>query len=353
MKVLQIIDSLEAGGAERMAVQIANGLTKKGIASYICVTRKEGALKEQLNRNIPYVFLHKKRTIDFKALQQLKQFVKKEHITIVHAHSSSVFIAIQLKILFPAVKIVWHDHYGNAELEKRKHQSLLSLVSSYIDACIVVNKKLLQWNKEYLSISKINYLENFAATSEVEKQVTKLLGVSGKRIVCLANLRPQKDHLTLLKAFKECYNTDWTLHLVGKDFHDDYSQSVKEYIVAHELTGSVFLYGSCNDTQHILQQATIGVLSSASEGLPLALLEYGQAGLPVIVTDVGDCKAVVGNCGIVVAAQNVQLMRKAFVRFMNDAEDRRHLAEKFHERVEQNYGEASYIRHLIHIYESV
>ena len=39
----------------------------------------------------------------------------------------------------------------------------------------------------------------------------------------------------------------------------------------------------------------MGVLSSASEGLPLALLEYGRAGLPVVCTDVGNVSEVVGS----------------------------------------------------------
>ncbi|MEZ4874032.1 MAG: hypothetical protein R2793_00895 [Flavobacteriaceae bacterium] len=36
MKVLQLIDSLEAGGAERMAVNLANHLTPHVTGSYVC-----------------------------------------------------------------------------------------------------------------------------------------------------------------------------------------------------------------------------------------------------------------------------------------------------------------------------
>ena len=38
---------------------------------------------------------------------------------------------------------------------------------------------------------------------------------------------------------------------------------------------------------------TIGVLASKFEGLPVALLEYGLAKLPVVITDVGECNKVV------------------------------------------------------------
>lgn len=42
MKVLQLIDSLSVGGAERVAVNLANGLAEAGVQSYLCATRQEG-----------------------------------------------------------------------------------------------------------------------------------------------------------------------------------------------------------------------------------------------------------------------------------------------------------------------
>jgi hypothetical protein len=62
--------------------------------------------------------------------------------------------------------------------------------------------------------------------------------------------------------------------LVGKDFEDVYSQNKKLYSEQH-LEHVVFFYGSQQDVENILNQATIAVLSSQSEGLPVALLEYG------------------------------------------------------------------------------
>lgn len=47
MRIIQLIDSLEAGGAERMAVNFANGLASKADFSGLVCTRKEGLLKNQ------------------------------------------------------------------------------------------------------------------------------------------------------------------------------------------------------------------------------------------------------------------------------------------------------------------
>jgi hypothetical protein len=91
MKVLQLIDSLEAGGAERVAVNYANGLLDIVDASYLCATRAEGLLKGELNKDVGYLFLNKKTTLDSKAIKLLYQFIKDEKIQIVHAHGSSFF----------------------------------------------------------------------------------------------------------------------------------------------------------------------------------------------------------------------------------------------------------------------
>jgi len=47
MKVLHLIDSLRTGGAEMLAVNIAHGLNRKGIDTYLVATRAEGPLKER------------------------------------------------------------------------------------------------------------------------------------------------------------------------------------------------------------------------------------------------------------------------------------------------------------------
>ena len=64
MRVLQLIDSLEIGGAERMAVNYANALHKRIEVSAICTTRNEGPLKELIKPEVPYFYLERKRQLD-------------------------------------------------------------------------------------------------------------------------------------------------------------------------------------------------------------------------------------------------------------------------------------------------
>jgi glycosyltransferase involved in cell wall biosynthesis len=351
--VIQIIDSLETGGAEVLAVNIANALCLKGINSHICVTRKEGRLKENINTKVGYLFLSRKKTIDFKSIITLKKYIKKNNIKIIHAHSSSLFIAFCVKLLHPKVKIYWHDHYGKSQDLYKRPSFFLKIMSFFVDSIISVNSSLKKWAENTLNCNKVYFLNNFPSFSNIEKK-TFLKGIEGKRIVHLAAFRAQKDHETLIEAFSLLIenNKNWTLHLVGNVNKDIYANKILALIDAKGLKNHIFVYGSQLDIKHILSQATIGVLSSKSEGLPIALLEYGLTKLPVVVTNVGECSNVIenGQSGIVVEKENSIAMTKALEEYVLSADKRSSFGNVHFKNMKNKYSQEHFIIQLKNIY---
>ena len=57
MRILQVIDSFDVGGAEKMAINYANALAEKIEFSGIVATRKEGELKSQISPKVSSYFL--------------------------------------------------------------------------------------------------------------------------------------------------------------------------------------------------------------------------------------------------------------------------------------------------------
>lgn len=94
IKAIQLIDSLHAGGAERVAVSYANALKPEILASHLCTTREEGDLKEQLNEGVGYLFLKKRSALDILAVVRLVRYCKNNQINIIHAHGSSFLTAV-------------------------------------------------------------------------------------------------------------------------------------------------------------------------------------------------------------------------------------------------------------------
>ena len=317
--VIQIIDSLNAGGAEVLAVNIANALSGSDYNSHICITREEGVLKENVKTEVGYLFLEKKKIFDFKSINKIRIYIIKNNISIIHAHSTSYFFAFLVKLILPRVKLIWHDHYGKSQdLHLRKLFSLKTC-SFFFDNIISVNTELKEWAQKKLLCKKVYFLNNFPMFVNLEKS-TNLFGTKGKRIVCLAAFREQKDHLNLLEAFKIVLktNSDYTLHLVGEIHNDEYSNKIKKFVKEEKLLDSVFFYGVCSDIKNILSQCDIGVLSSKSEGLPISLLEYGLANLPVLTTDVGECKNVINHHKAIVVSKRSDIFAKALIEVIED-----------------------------------
>ena len=355
MKALQLIDSLHAGGAERVAINFANSLANELDESFICATREEGLLKQSINANVKYLFLNKTKTIDLKAIFKLNKFINNHKIDIIHAHSSSFFLATIIKFFNKRIKIIWHDHYGNSEFLDKRKSKILQFCSKYFSHVFCVNKNLEAWAKRYLKIEEVSYLPNFAVKSNAKPE-TNLFGVLGKRVVCLANLRPQKDHLTLLTAFRDVVqkHPDWTLHCVGKDFKDEYSSILKEKIKTLDLSNNVYLYGSKPDISNILSQCQIGILSSKSEGLPIALLEYGLSKLAVITTKVGECEEVIGSekNGILIQPENANELKNACFDLIENDEKRVELANRFNLRVVKEYSSRAALKKVLMVYKA-
>ena len=297
-RIVQLIDSLDAGGAERMAVNYANTLSKVIGYSALVSTRKEGALKQQLSDQVGYLFLNKQGKLGLGAVWKFRAFIKKHQINLIHAHSSSFFTAVLLKMTYPNIKIVWHDHYGNRINQQGKSIFILKVVSNLFYGVLTVNEELEEWAKSNLKVRKIRYFPNFIISkkSNIASQ-TVLKGEKEKRIVFLANLKNPKNHLKIIQAFhnSKAKNLNWSVHLIGRDYDDNYSQELKKYIEINGLDSQIFIYDSCNDVDAILNQCTIGILGSTYEGFPVTLLEYGKASLAVLSTNVGYCSSIISD----------------------------------------------------------
>ena len=349
MRILQVIDSLEIGGAEKMSVNFANALASCNHFSGLIATRKEGRLKSQIDEKVHYLFLDKKRVFDFKALLKMRRYCVTNKVEVLQAHSSSFFLACLLKIILPHLKIIWHDHNGVGNIPKKDGTVYIQLLSVFFSGIISVNQQLKYWAKKKLFCKKIIYLPNFtiptafSATSET----TTLYGNEGKRILCLANLRHQKNHFLLIEVAKQLKQNfpDWTIHFVGKDFQDDYSSKLKELVVQYDLSQTVYYYGSREDVDHIIYQCEIAVFSSNSEGLPVALLEYGLQNKAVLSTKVGEIPMIIqdGVNGFLVDVKDSDSFYDCLEKLIKDDVLRKDFGHRLNQVIRANHSQEKVI----------
>ena len=109
---------------------------------------------------------------------------------------------------------------------------------------------------------------------------------SGKYVLLVSRFVPEKRHFDLIDAFERAAVAGLKLALVGDSDHpDSYVKSLKERAAANPdivLTG--FLGG--NELKAIFQHASVFVLPSSHEGLPISLLEALSFGLPCLASGI-------------------------------------------------------------------
>jgi len=345
---MQLIDSLDAGGAERVAVTFANALSSEIDGSYLCVTRSEGVLKEQLFNEVQFSFIRKKSTLDLRAVWRLRAYLKLHKIELIHAHTTSYFMATLVKLAYPKIKLIWHTHLGSRVLTSRWQNKVLYLCSLFFASIITVNEDLKLWCVRKLIPSQVFYLPNFVSFSDAEE-----ITVREPSIICLANLKNPKNHLNLIRAFEKIHIKfpSWKLLLAGKDFLDSYSEKLNESTKQAGLQNKVVFLGQQRDVASLLDKSAIGVLASDSEGLPMSLLEYGAAGLAVVVTKVGHCEEVVAGFGQVVMPNDADALAQGLESYMMNDQKRRTDASNFREHILKHYSEKTILPQLINIYK--
>jgi glycosyltransferase involved in cell wall biosynthesis len=355
---MHLIDTLDLGGAERVAVNLANGLPRDRYQTYLCTTRREGALEGLLKSEVGRLRLKRRRRLEAKALTRLVGFVRTEGVQILHAHETSVFLAALASLFPPYPALVWHDHFGRHE-EIERPVWLYRLLARRLSAVIAVNESLAEWSRARLRVppGRVWYVPNFVSDTEVEGGAASLPGLRGSRIVCVANLRTQKDHLTLLDAMTLVVRRAPAAHLllVGATVEAECREQVTRRCAQLGLEQHVSFLGSRPDVPSVLQACDIGVLSSVSEGLPLALLEYGMARLPAVATRVGQCTEVLaeGQAGMLVPPRTPGALAAALLELLGSPAQRVTYGNALHHRVKQFYSEGSVIQQICQVYDSV
>jgi len=340
--VLHLVDTLEPGGTERVAVNLVNHLSRERFRLFLATTRREGALAAEVLPDVGRLSLNRVRTLDLRALRRLAAFVRENGISIVHAHSSSLFFAA----LLPGARIVWHDHFGRYREEQRPAW-LWGLPARRAAAVVAVNEDLARWSRERLGGDAV-YLPNFVPDVQ-NGPVPDLPGTPGSRVVCVANLRAQKDHLTLLRAIARVPEAH--LLLVGADVEPEYAALVREE--AATLGDRVTLLGLRPDVPDLLRGCDVGVLASVSEGFPLSVLEYGRAGLAAVATRVGQCAEILEDAGVLVPPGDPEALADALLALLRDPARRQALGERLAQRVRERYSASAVMERLEAVYHTV
>ncbi len=171
------------------------------------------------------------------------------------------------------------------------------------------------------------------------------LGVKPNQLVAcmVANLHDNKDHTTLLRAWRIVLETIKQEHrpkLVLAGSFAGKHEALKAQAFDLGLGDSVRFLGQVNDISGLLEVADLGVFSSVSEGSPNGVLECMAAGLSVVATDIPGVREAVDRAGydFLTPVGDSSAMAKAIVRLANDRQLARSIGEANRTRIREVFN---------------
>jgi len=355
LRILQLIDSLEVGGAERMAVNLANTFSEQNIPNKLIVSRNDGPLTKLVLNQESVQILGKKSTFDFRAFGKLISIVKGFKPDVFHVHGTSVYWGVGLKFFFPKIRLIWHDHLGiSPEVMSNNPRSEMRWLGSKIDFIITANETTAQYWKEknIIPISAIKYLPNFPYLKIEKKVKTDLF-----TFLHLANYRSEKGQINVVKACQILNDRgcSFKVRMIGQSVDKVWKDSIIDKIKELKLDDVAILEGPTDNVARVLAQVNAGLVASDREGLPVALLEYGLAGLPVISTKVGQCSEVLGNgeFGILVPPNHAEELANAMETLMTLTDKGLSFGMGLQAQVKNHFGELQFLSDYQKVLKSI
>jgi glycosyltransferase involved in cell wall biosynthesis len=167
-------------------------------------------------------------------------------------------------------------------------------------------------------------------------------------VICVAGFRAEKDHTTLLNAFRTVAGAHpaAVLRLVG-----DGPERPAAAALARELgiADSVEFLGNRSDVEQLLPDADVFVLASyAVENLPFAVLEAMTAELPVVATDVGALAELVldGVTGRLVPPRDPAALAAALGQLLADPDRAREMGRAGGEHLRAQFSYEEFVARL-------
>jgi glycosyltransferase involved in cell wall biosynthesis len=313
MRIVFMLTSLGIGGAERQALAIAERLRERGHSVAVFTLRSK--LAEEWPTSLPIFRLGmRKEPIGFLAAAiRARRYLRDLAPDLIHSHGFHANIFARLmRFILPKIAVVStiHNIYEGGRMRMLAYRLTdgLCAQTTAVSEAVAQRFAALKAVPEGRCVVTPNAIDAEAFTPDpARRAVTRRVMHAGTDFVWLAVGRaaPAKDYPNLLRAFALVRGThaDARLWIAGEATASAVA-ALRNLVRELGLDGWVQCLGLRRDLVALLDAADAFVLSSAWEGMPLALAEAMAMEKPVVATDVGGVRELVGDAGVLVSAHD-------------------------------------------------
>jgi len=291
------MDNLSVGGAELVAVNLANGFVRSGCLVDMVLSNASGEFLSKLCQEVRVIDLNTSR-LRWTFIPYFLYLLRHKPDSVLACMwplSVIAILACKLSLIKCRVVVAEHTTWSRSDSGRLPGghgmvASSMHMLFPYADNVVAVSKGVADDLAVFANIApeyiKVIYNPVVLSEAPVLKEPVVPEGWcfgTHHRILAVGALRPIKDFTTLLNAFALLYKRlDVRLLILG----EGESRSLLETQVADlGIKDVVFMPGIVTDPASYFRHADLHVLSSIGEGLPTVIIEAIANGTPVVSTD--------------------------------------------------------------------
>ena len=341
MRIAYMLTSLGVGGAERQVLALAERMNARGHTAVVMALVPQQLA--ELPAAVETVRLGMKKTPlgILTGLVRAREFLREFKPDLVHSHTFPANLTARMLRLAgaaPAVLSTIHNVYegGRQRMLAYRLTDPLALHTTAVSKAVA---------DRYLGMRAISRCKCSVLTNGIDTSVFSPSSASGEgrgcgnptdQFVWLAAGRATaaKDMDNLLRAFRQVRekSSNAQLWIAGQD------SGAREMVGSDGEDGIRWL-GVRQDMPGVMAMCDAFVLSSAWEGMPLVVGEAMAMERPVVATDVGGVRELVGDAGVMVPAKDPQALAHGMLRIMRmPTEDRRDLGRAARSRIVEQFA---------------
>ena len=372
MRVLHLLDSLNRGGAETLALDVCRNARANGLDLTFAATGG-GELEDDFRRSgAHFVRLSRRAPLDPKLIGQLRRLITEREVEVVHCHQAveALHAYLATRGLGGRVKRVLSFHLCTADA---KNRLALKFLAPRMDANVAVSRELLACLKTeggFATAKNFHVVYNgvdaarLQATARASGLLLRselklaegdlLLGMVGN---FYADAR--KDQLTVCRALPAVFRREPRAHFAfaggcAGDGATRIYQECVNYCREQGIADRVHFLGQRADVADVLRALDIFVFSSRMDSFGVAVVEAMLVGVPSVVSDIGALLEVTdgGEYASVFRTGDADDLARRLCELVEDGARRVRLAAAARRWAAREFGIETHIANLLKLYKS-
>ena len=368
MKVLHLINTLSAGGAELHLLTLCRQLKRRDVEVVVAALHEQVGGSRSLRADfesagVRVISFGSPSFVDPGFLRSAYKALKRERPDLLHTHLPRAdFAGLARRLVSPRVPWVSsvHNVYGRY-WSGRKVLPLLNLVWRSPDALIAISNAVAEWlqHARRVPADRVNIVYYGIEARRLDGPTADLRtewDLGGRPVIgALGRLEPRKGHQTLIEAMPRVLEAvpEAVLLIAGHDPWG-FGRELESRIGRLGLSRSVKMVGFQADVASYLQALDLFAFASVSEGFGQVLVEAMAAGKAVLASDIAPINEVVSDreTGILVEP-TPEAFAEAAVALLNEPDRMRSMGKSGRKLVETRFSAERMGDETLAVYGSV